>query len=484
MSLRWRLTLWQVGLLAVVLIGFAFLSYRFLANGLAAETDKALRERAEHVLDAIRVVPNRNVEEVSAPTDEFASPGIYVQVLTPRGQVVAHSYNLGQQRLPAAPSLLQRALAGQTFYTTETVEGQQVRLYHQPIVRDEKVVGVVQVGQSLQGLKTTLHRLRTIYLIGIAGTLALGGLVNWLLVRLGLRPVAQVAQTAYRIAQSGDLKERLTYQGPQDEIGRLATTFNLMLERLETAFDVQRHFVADTAHELRTPLATILGNVDLLLRYGQDPQRRQQALTSIQREGERTARLAADLLLLAQADAGQKLELKPVELDEVLLEVYEQTLALAQGVRVSLGRCEPASVPGDRDRLIQMLMNLVDNALKHTEPGGQVMLSLTCAGDWARITVADTGSGIPADDLPHIFERFYRVSGPAHDGKRSTGLGLAIVKWIVEEHGGKITVESEVGKGSTFTVLLPTERGERGCSDVNENFSDFDVDRATIEARS
>jgi len=459
MSLRWRLILWQVGLLAAVLMGFAFVSYRFLANGLAAETDRALQDRAEHVLDAVRVVPNRNVEDVSAPTDEFTSPGIYVQVLTPEGQVVAHSFNLGQQRLPVAPSLLERALTGQSSYTTETVEGQRVRLYHQPILREGRVVGVVQVGQSLQGMETTLHQLQIIYLVGITGALVLGGVVSWFQMRLGLRPVTQVAQTAHRIAQSGDLKERLAYQGPQDEIGRLTTTFNLMMERLEAAFEVQRRFVADTAHELRTPLATILGNVDLLLRYGQDPQRRRQALASIRREGERTARLVADLLLLAQADAGQKLELRPVELDEVLIEVYEQAQGLANGMYVSLEQCEVASVLGDRDRLKQVLVNLVDNALKYADAGGQVTLSLICDGSQVRITVADTGSGIAAADQPHIFERFYRARGPTHDGKHSTGLGLAIVKWIVEEHGGDITVESEVGKGSTFTVRLPAWNG-------------------------
>ena len=463
MSLRWRLTLWQLGLLAGILMGFTLVSYRFLANGLATETDRALQDRAEHVLDAVHVVPNRNVESVSAPTDEFSSPGIYVQVLTPEGQVVAHSFNLGQQQLPMAASLLERAMAGQAFYTTETVEGQRIRLYHQPVLREGRVVGVVQVGQSLQGSETTLRRLQIIYLIGIAGALALGGVVSWFQVRLGLRPVTQVSHTAYRITQSGDLKERLTYRGPQDEIGQLATIFNLMMERLEDSFEVQRRFVADTAHELRTPLATILGNVDLLLRYGQDPQRHRQALASIRREGERTARLVADLLFLAQAEAGQKLELRPVELDEVLIDVYEQAQGLAKNVHVSLQQCEAVSVLGDRDRLKQVFMNVVDNAIKYTDAGGRVSISLIYEGGQARITVSDTGSGIPVAELPRIFERFYRGRGTVH-GTRGIGLGLAIVKWIVDEHGGTITVRSEVRKGSTFTVRLPAWRSVEPAS--------------------
>lgn len=464
MSLRWRLILWQMGFLAVVLVIFALVSYRFLANGLVTETDNTLRERAQHVLEAIQTVPNRGIEEVWAPTDEFASPGVYVQILTPDGRVVAHSENLGRQRLPVPPLLLAQALAGQAFYTVEIVGAQQIRLYHHPIVREEGIVGVVQVGQSLQGLEFTLQQLQIIYLVGLAGSLILGGGVSLFLLRVGLRPVTQMAQTASRIARSGDLKARLPYQGAHDEIGRLAGAFNLMMERLETAFDLQRHFVADTAHELRTPLATILGNVDLLLRYGDDPQRRQPALAAIKREGERTSRLAAGLLLLAQADAGQKLELRPVELDEVLIEVYEQTYELTNGPHVVLEQCDPVSVSGDADRLKQVLLNLIDNALQHTDPPGRVTLSLTCEKSQALLTVADTGCGIFAADLPHIFERFYR----GRNGKRSTGLGLSIVKWIVEEHHGDITVESEPGEGTIFIIRLPIRVGsESNCADVS-----------------
>jgi len=457
MSLRGRLTLWQIILAVGVLLGFAFVSYRLLTKGLGYEVDQTLRERATHVSDALRMTPNLGLEEVLAPTDEFASPGIYVQVLAPDGQVAAHSSNLGQQRLQIPTSVLERVLSGRAFYATDAVEGQPVRLYYQPVVRSGAVVGAVQVGQSLTGQQATLRRLQTIYLIGILGALVVGGTASWVLSGVGLRPVAQVARTAYRVAQSGDLKERLTFPERQDEIGRLSTSFNRMLERLEATFEAQRRFVADTAHELRTPLATILGNVDLQLRYGQAGSNGDTVLMTIRREAERTSRLVAGLLLLAQADAGQKLELRPVELDEVLLETYEEARGVSGSIHVALGACDAATVLGDRDRLKQMLLNVIDNAIKHTQPGGRVTLSLTCEGGSAAVEVIDTGEGIPADDLPRIFERFYRVKNSLLEKKHGAGLGLAIVRWIVEAHGGRIIVDSAVGKGTTFTIWLPVQ---------------------------
>ncbi|MGB7203915.1 MAG: HAMP domain-containing sensor histidine kinase [Anderseniella sp.] len=464
MSLRWRLTLWQVGLLATILIVFAILSYRFLAAGLAQEVDKSLQERAQHVLHALQVVPNRQLAPISAPTDEFATPGVYVQVLTPLHVVVAHSDNLGWQKLPVAARPFQAALAGRPSYLTELIGQQPVRLYYQAVLREGRPVGVVQVGQSLRTLEITLRQLQTIYLTGIAIALILGGSVSWLVVRVGLQPVTQISQTAYRIAQSGDLQERLVYDGPQDEIGRLATTFNQMMARVEAVFEAQHRFIADTAHELRTPLATMLGNLDLLQRYGDDAQRRRQALVAIKREGERTARLAANLLLMAQADAGQQLDLHPVALDEVLLEVYEQTVGLTNNMLITLEQCEEAPVLGDRDRLTQLLVNLIDNACKYGELGGRITLSLTCQDSQACITVADSGPGIPAADLPHIFERFYRGCGSLATGKSSTGLGLAIVKWLVEAHGGTIAVASQVQQGTTFTIRLPRDKNALALS--------------------
>jgi two-component system, OmpR family, sensor kinase len=228
-------------------------------------------------------------------------------------------------------------------------------------------------------------------------------------------------------------------------------------------FKTQERFVADVSHELRTPLTTIRGNVDLLKRAGpDDPDAMRESLQIIESETSRMTRLASDLLLLAQADAGIQLNLKPVELDTVLLDVYRQTRLMADGRDVKLGAEDQAEVWGDEDRLRQLLLNLTDNAVKYTPAGGEITLSLFREPEWTRVVVKDTGIGIPAEELQHIFERFYRVDRARTGSSAGTGLGLAIAQWIAEAHGGHITVESQQGYGSAFTLWLKSYERETG----------------------
>jgi signal transduction histidine kinase len=233
-----------------------------------------------------------------------------------------------------------------------------------------------------------------------------------------------------------------------------------MLARLETLFQTQQRLVADVSHELRTPLTTIQGNLDLLRRgAAADPDIRAEGLQAIADETARMSRMVNDLLLLAQADAGLKLRLQPVELDTLLLEVYRQAQFMAQGVTVRLGAEDQGSVLGDNDRLRQLLLNLVDNALKYTPTGGQVTLEMRRTDGWVAVAVADTGVGIAAEDLPHIFERFYRADR-SRTRSGGSGLGLAIARWIAQAHGGRLEVASKVGQGSTFTLWLPEMKDE------------------------
>ncbi|MBI3741500.1 MAG: HAMP domain-containing protein, partial [Chloroflexi bacterium] len=263
-----------------------------------------------------------------------------------------------------------------------------------------------------------------------------------------------ITQTARDISRAGDLARRIETKQTRDEVGRLAGTFNEMLTRIEELFRAQQRFVADVSHELRSPLTAIRGNLDLLRR---DDSNQAHALADIDSESARMQRLVNDLLLLAQADAGFQFRRDLIELDTIVLEIYRQTRVLAteRGVNVALGNEDQAQIIGDADRIKQMLLNLADNAIKYTSRGGTVTLSLERDAEWVRVLVADTGQGIPAQNIAHIFDRFYRVDADRSREKGGAGLGLAIAKWIAEAHGGKIIVESQVGKGSTFTVCLP-----------------------------
>jgi len=459
MSIRWRLTLLNLTLLAVSLIALAATAYVVLSRTLSMEMDVALQARAQQVVGAARVTEGFFISRVEIPpVDEFAEPGVYVQVLdTTRREIVTRSKNLGDQYLPVEPATLQANLRGQSVFSSIKTSRVDIRVYSTPLMdAHEQVVGVVQVGRSLADLNSTLRRLGLILAGGVLVVLLIASGLNYLFIQAGLRPLDEMSEMARRIGHAEDLGQRLAYQGPPDEVGRLATTFNEMLDRLERVFNAQRRFVADASHALRTPLTAIRGNAELLLQQRNDPAAEAASLRAIQRETERTARLVSDLLLLAQADAGQKLEQQPLEMATLLLDVYQQAKVGSDGVGLVLGHEDQGLVMGDPDRLKEVLFILVDNALRYTPTGGRVTLSLYYNPPWVQVSVADTGPGIPADDLPHIFERFYRVKAikPRPGRPAGTGLGLSIAKWIVEAHGGHITVESQMGKGTTFTVWL------------------------------
>jgi two-component system OmpR family sensor kinase len=284
----------------------------------------------------------------------------------------------------------------------------------------------------------------------------MAGLASWIVISRALSPLQSITDTVDQINRADDLSRRIPYQAQtNDEVGDLVESFNQTLERLESLFTSQQRFLADVSHELRTPLTVIKGNVDLMRRMKEVDE---ESLTSIDQEAGRLTRLVGGLLMLAQAESGKlTLNLKPVELDSLLTEVFQQMRVLAGSkVHTHLNEIDQAQVNGDRDRLKQVLLNLIANAIQYTPPGGDVFLSLAIVRDQARIIVRDTGPGIPAEDLPHIFERFYRAEKSRTRSQVSGfGLGLAIAHWIVEHHGGRIEVDSKEGKGTTFAIWLP-----------------------------
>ncbi len=472
MSLRLRLTIWYVGLLAIILVGFAFVVYYLQERAMLDQVDAELRAYARTTISLanrdvlIRYVTGR-AGEVGPPVQDafgFAPNQIYVQFADVSGKVGYQNPRLHDMSIPLSDDIQQIADTGRPVVLTAILANDDLlRVYTEAVRIDGQVAGYVQVAQIINSVYASLRRLATLLVAGIIAALAIAALVGALLAEAALRPIDSVTQTALRITQTDDLSRRIIVpaQAPQDEVTRLAEIFNLMLDRIETLFSTQQRFIADVSHELRTPLTTIRGNLALIKRSGHaDPE----SLADMQSEAERMSRLVRDLLLLAQADAGVTLQRTPIEMDGLLLEVYRQGRIIAEqtgsSVTVRLGAEDQATVMGDTDRLRQLLLNLVENGIKYTAPGGSVTLGLERTDTWVRVSVRDTGVGIPAEDVPHVFERFYRVDKARSREKGGTGLGLSIAQWIAQAHGGRLEVESEVGVGTMFTLWLPVAHQE------------------------
>ncbi|MBC7223793.1 MAG: HAMP domain-containing protein [Anaerolineae bacterium] len=462
LPLRVRLALLYGLVLAAVLVIFGAATHSVLSYVLLRDVDRRLTETAQRVLTATRVQvqPLLNVRLIELPQLEvFSSPGLYIQVMDAEGVVHRRSANLGSATLPSDETTWRELEAGRTVRQDFRIGDTRLRVLSVPLVlEDGHMAGVLQVGASLWEVDAILQRLLTILVGGSLLAVAISMLLGIWLARTALEPIDEITRAALRISRAEDLHQRLPAPAVQDEVGRLTDTFNEMLGRLEDLFATQKRLVADVSHELRTPLTTIRGNIDLLRRgAAEDPEAREEALMAMEAETVRMSRMVSDLLLLARADAGLPLERKPVELDTLFLEVYRQALLISDGVEVHIGHEDQAVVLGDADRLRQALVNLVDNAIKYTPRGGEVWLSLYRDQEWVRLEVRDTGIGIAPEDLPHIFERFYRADR-ARSSSGGTGLGLSIADWIARAHGGQITVRSKVGEGSTFTLWLPPYR--------------------------
>jgi heavy metal sensor kinase len=326
-----------------------------------------------------------------------------------------------------------------------------------PIVLDGKFIAIVQVGSSFEGMDEIFHLLAYILLPGILACVVVAGAVGWFLARKALRPVAEITGIARKIPAE-NLDERIRADVPQDEIGRLAATMNEMIERLEKSFQQIRQFTGDASHELKTPLTILKGEIEMALRSKDDIQYMKEVLSSSLEEIDRMSYIVKSLLDLAKMDVEKgTLAKEPVRLDKVLADRHEhfKRLAFDSAVQLDILENKPVTVLGDQVRLSQLIYNLIDNAIKYTPRGGKVELRLGQDGQTAVFRVKDTGVGISAEDLPYIFDRFYRVDKARTREVGGAGLGLSICKEIAEAHGGTLTALSEAGKGSTFTASLP-----------------------------
>ena len=460
LSIRAKLTFWYFGLAALVLAAFAVAIYLYFSRGLLNTIDASLRNHAERFAQAVGH-PSA-IEEPSQPGVLILAPQ-FVSVLNRDGKVTDHIPDTEGHEVPVIQTALDRAASEWKPQLDEVSLSptEHVRLITWPARDEDGELFFVVVGQSLRDVQRAQKQL--IILLAIANPLALllsslGGL--WLASR-ALSPVDRLTRAAERIGR-GNLSERVEEHGSQDEIGRLAATFNQMIGRLEQAFERERRFTADASHELKTPLAVLRGDIEVALRRERTPDEYQRVLHSSLEEIARLTKLTEDLLTLARSDAGESvLDLQEVELDRLASEACAYITPLAETAGVTLNYDAPTSpvvVKGDEKRLKQLLVNLLDNAIKYTPAGGAARLTISIDGPSAVIEVSDTGRGIPASALPHVFDRFYRQTDPRDSRVTGFGLGLAISKWIMDAHGGSIEVDSQEGQGSRFTVRLTLEK--------------------------
>jgi len=458
LSLRARLLLGVVALAAVGLVAANVATYSTLSSYLLDRTDSTLDQTAQTLR---RPGPGGGIR--SAP------PGTFVQVRSLDGDTVVATFSgatlpgasVPAPNLPDAvrPPALNRTTEAVRYFTVGGAHGGPEYRVRASIAQGDEAM--LLVASSLRDVNSTLNRLLAIELVVTALVLAaIAGLGLWL-VRLGLRPLDAIGQTASAIA-AGDLSRRVERAEERTEVGRLGLALNSMLARIESSFRAQeaserklRRFVADASHELRTPLSAVRAYAELYDRGAAErPDDLERSMKGISRESERMSVLVEDLLLLARLDDGRPLERERVELDEVVGEAVETAQAVDPDRAIEL-HAEPATVLGDRVRLRQIVDNLLANVRAHTPPGTPASVSVTRRNGSAEISVTDAGPGLDEEHLEHLFERFYRADPSRARASGGVGLGLAIVAAVAEAHGGTASASSRPGEGTTIAIALP-----------------------------
>lgn len=466
LSFTARLTLWHGTAVVLILAATAGTADWWLSRSVERQIDAALVALAE--TEAASALDGGDDDEIRVhvhdATIEAGRPALQrldklVQIIDARGLVVARSATLGEAALPAPPELLARLRRGEVaLETLADLGGEPVRLVSLPIDVGGDFRYAVQVATSLRPAHAFLRTARSLFLGAALAILAGILLTGWRLAVRALRPIDRIVAQARRIGDS-TLGERLPVPRTEDELARLATTLNEMLERIERGFETQRRFTADASHELRSPLSRLRAEIEIALRRPRSPGDYEAVLRSGLDEVERLGRLTEDLLVLARLDAGEgtRAPRASSSLRRAVEEALDRLAATAAAREIGISRDlgEPNEVDVAPGLLALLVGNLLENAVKFSPPGGQVMVRTARNGSQARLDVTDTGPGIPPEELPRIFDRFYRGRAAGSPHTEGVGLGLAIARAVAEAHGGTIAAASQPGKGTTFTVRLP-----------------------------
>lgn len=477
MSIRLRFTLLFSTILALTLTVFSLALYSIQSqstlDALKKDIEQSSNTLGTSVLEALLNYLPSSAQVSGSNTHPplsfmlFSSEGQLldipereiVRILDSKGNLLASPYGRVEDVLPLSKDGLAALQNKQNWWQTATSQGQNVLIYNRPVVVNGKVVYILQVARSLTEREISLKTLSTTLIFADLVTLLVAVGIGWIFSGVTLRPIHRITQTAKVIGEEQDFDRRVEHKGPQDEVGQLANTFNAMLARLQDSYqrvahslEMQRNFVADVSHELRTPLTTLRGNLELLRRTPpiSEPDRAD-IMNDMVDESDRLIRLVNELLLLARADAGRNLAHEPIIVRPVLEEVCRQVQQIDPARSITLEASSELALLGDRDALKQVLLILLDNALKHT--AGAIEVSAARLGDLVELRVQDHGEGIPPDKLAHVFDRFFRGNGA--NSETGLGLGLSIARSLVEAQSGSIRIESEMGKGSVVVFSLP-----------------------------
>jgi two-component system, OmpR family, sensor kinase len=458
--IRSRLTLFNALAIGVILLGLGFALFFFVREALLSRVEDTVSSRALAAAKTVNSGETIDQNEIQ----QLTLDGVFVIVRNEDGQILTQTVDLPSS-VEDLDMLWSQALQSEEAAggTIEIAQDTPAYLYAVPVNPTDGSARVVEAGQSYEGVHRTLETFGTVLVFVILGAFLLSVVGAYLLARTALSPVGAMAASAQKITES-DLSERLPVTNPKDEVGSLAASFNNLLSRLEEAFarreealSRQRRFVADASHELRTPLTTIEGYAEMLDEWAlHDPETAHKSVSRIREESKRVREMVEGLLALARGDEGAPLKLESQDLGAVAAEVVRTARAVAGKVTIEYSPLEHELIATfDRTRIRQAISILLDNAIKYTPQGGAVTVEVREQDSRAEVVVSDTGVGISEDELPLIFERFYRVDEARTRG--GAGLGLAIARQIIEAHGGTIAVQSELGKGSTFILQIPQQ---------------------------
>ena len=491
-SIKWRLQIWYGLILVVVLAGFGITAYQLERNRQFRQIDDELHRRVGVLGNALHRPPPRRENFNDPPFDgsqqsQFSDDGpplqrnrplpkfnlpdwdahffevtdphkFYFTISSRDGVEIARSTNQPERTIAVNVG---RYFSGQI----NRVDNLSGNVYHPPKMinfnnyreaGDELPSGeMIWVGCSVLPELKELHR-TALNLLAVGGLILIVGLAGgWWLVSRAIKPINEISATAVKIS-AGDLSQRINVAEAESELGQLAAVLNSTFARLETAFAQQKQFASDAAHELRTPVSVILTQTQTALNRERDAASYKQTVEACQRAAQRMRKLIESLLALARFDAGQEiLKRLPFDFSKTISDCAELVSPLAdeRGVKISV-EAEPIEIIGDSERLAQVVTNLLTNAIQYNNPDGEVSVKLESQNGLAVLTVADTGQGIAAQNLPQVFGRFFRADS-SRTGAGNSGLGLAIAKAIIEAHGGTIEVASEENSGTIFTVRLP-----------------------------